>query len=159
HHCEVELCGRITSFGCHAIRLKRFVGIGWNTVAILILHAGIKLVFRGLAVPDVETSCKDEETRKQGVAHVRDSKSQQMPCQRRAAATRLMHSIAMKKRAVTTPDTTDFVPRLPLLLVLFVGSGCAALIYEIVWSQMLELVIGASAISMGVLLGTFMGGM
>src|SRR5437016_6832447 len=48
---------------------------------------------------------------------------------------------------------------LPLLLVLFVGSGCAALIYEIVWFQLLELVIGSSAVSMGVLLGTFMGGM
>src|SRR6185295_7196829 len=48
---------------------------------------------------------------------------------------------------------------LPLLLVLFVGSGCAALIYEIVWFQFLQLVIGSSAISLGVLLGTFMGGM
>ena len=48
---------------------------------------------------------------------------------------------------------------LPLLLLLFVGSGCAALIYEIVWFQLLELVIGSSAISLGVLLGTFMGGM
>ncbi len=48
---------------------------------------------------------------------------------------------------------------LPLLLVLFVGSGCAALIYEVVWFQLLELVIGSSAVSMGVLLGTFMGGM
>src|ERR1700720_2666372 len=48
---------------------------------------------------------------------------------------------------------------LPLLLLLFVGSGCAALIYEIVWFQLLELVIGSSAVSMGVLLGTFMGGM
>src|SRR5213078_1971121 len=48
---------------------------------------------------------------------------------------------------------------LPLLLVLFVGSGCAALIYEIVWFQLLQLVIGSSGISLGVLLGTFMGGM
>ena len=48
---------------------------------------------------------------------------------------------------------------LPLLLVLFVGSGCAALIYEIVWFQLLELVIGSSAVSLAVLLGTFMGGM
>src|SRR5262245_54847377 len=48
---------------------------------------------------------------------------------------------------------------LPALLVLFVGSGCAALIYEVVWFQLLELVIGSSAVSMGVLLGTFMGGM
>src|SRR4249920_2867020 len=48
---------------------------------------------------------------------------------------------------------------LPFLLILFVGSGCAALIYEIVWFQLLELVIGSSAVSLGVLLGTFMGGM
>ena len=39
------------------------------------------------------------------------------------------------------------------------GSGCAALIYEIVWLQLLQLVIGSSAVSLGVLLGTFMGGM
>ena len=45
------------------------------------------------------------------------------------------------------------------LLLLFVGSGCAALIYEVVWFQLLQMVIGASAISLGVLLGTFMGGM
>jgi spermidine synthase len=45
------------------------------------------------------------------------------------------------------------------LLLLFVGSGCAALIYEVVWFQLLQLVIGSSAVSMGVLLGTFMGGM
>src|SRR5918996_1085279 len=48
---------------------------------------------------------------------------------------------------------------LPALLLLFVGSGCAALIYEIVWFQLLQLVIGSSAVSLGVLLGTFMGGM
>ena len=45
------------------------------------------------------------------------------------------------------------------LILLFVGSGCSALIYEIVWFQLLELVIGASAVSMAVLLATFMGGM
>ncbi len=48
---------------------------------------------------------------------------------------------------------------MPLLLLLFIGSGCAALIYEIVWFQLLQLVIGSSIISLGVLLGTFMGGM
>ncbi|HEY3885269.1 MAG TPA: hypothetical protein VGL62_08690, partial [Vicinamibacterales bacterium] len=48
---------------------------------------------------------------------------------------------------------------LPALLMLFVGSGCAALIYEVVWLQLLQLVIGSSAVSMAVLLGTFMGGM
>src|SRR5437899_8094908 len=48
---------------------------------------------------------------------------------------------------------------LPVLLLLFAGSGCAALIYEIVWFQLLQLTIGSSAVSLGVLLGTFMGGM
>src|SRR5712672_491409 len=48
---------------------------------------------------------------------------------------------------------------LPALLLLFVGSGCAALIYEIVWFQLLQLVIGSSAISLGVLLGSYMGEM
>ena len=48
---------------------------------------------------------------------------------------------------------------LPALFVLFVGSGCAALMYEIVWFQLLQLVIGSSSISLGILLGTFMGGM
>ena len=48
---------------------------------------------------------------------------------------------------------------LPYLLLLFIGSGCAALIYEVVWFQLLELVIGSAAVSLGVLLGTFMGGM
>ena len=47
----------------------------------------------------------------------------------------------------------------PALIVLFIGSGCAALIYEVVWFQLLELVIGSSSVSLGVLLGTFMGGM
>ena len=48
---------------------------------------------------------------------------------------------------------------LPALVLLFLGSGCAALIYEIVWLQLLQLVIGSSSISLGILLGTFMGGM
>src|SRR5438270_10330134 len=60
-----------------------------------------------------------------------------------------------------TPLTDSSPPRrfLPVLLVLFVGSGCAALIYEVVWLQLLQLVIGSTAVSLGVLLGTFMGGM
>ena len=48
---------------------------------------------------------------------------------------------------------------LPWMLVLFASSGCAALIYEIVWFQLLQLIIGSSAISLGMLLGAFMGGM
>ena len=47
----------------------------------------------------------------------------------------------------------------PIVVLLFVGSGAAALIYEVVWFQQLELVIGSSSVSMGVILGTFMGGM
>src|ERR1039458_7463568 len=39
---------------------------------------------------------------------------------------------------------------LPLLLVLFACSGCSALIYEIVWYQLLQLVIGSTAVSLGV---------
>jgi spermidine synthase len=46
-----------------------------------------------------------------------------------------------------------------VLLVLFAGSGCSALIYEIVWYQLLQLVIGSTAVSLGVLLATFMGGL
>jgi len=48
---------------------------------------------------------------------------------------------------------------LPALLLLFIGSGCAALIYEVVWLQLLQLSVGSSAVSLGILLGTFMGGM
>ena len=54
-------------------------------------------------------------------------------------------------------STTGYLT--PALLLLFVGSGCSALIYEVVWFHILQLVIGASAISLAVLLGSFMGGM
>ena len=61
---------------------------------------------------------------------------------------------------LTAPTSRSASRRfLPGLLVLFVGSGCAAMIYEVVWLQLLQLVIGATAASLGVLLGTFMGGM
>ena len=46
-----------------------------------------------------------------------------------------------------------------ILLVLFAASGCAALIYEVVWYQLLQLAIGSTAISMGILLATYMGGL
>ena len=48
---------------------------------------------------------------------------------------------------------------LPVVALLFAASGCAALIYEIVWMQLLELVIGASAVSTALVLATFMGGL
>ena len=66
----------------------------------------------------------------------------------------------MNRPTVLPAAAPTLAPRyLYLLPLLFVGSGCAALIYEIVWFQLVELVIGSSAVSLGVLLGTFMGGM
>jgi len=60
----------------------------------------------------------------------------------------------------TGAPTSSAIDRaLPAMLALFVGSGAAALIYEVVWFQMLQLSLGSSAVSMGVLLGVFMGGM
>ncbi len=48
---------------------------------------------------------------------------------------------------------------MPVLLVLFIGSGCAALIYEIVWFELLRQVVGASSISLAIVLTSFMGGL
>lgn len=48
---------------------------------------------------------------------------------------------------------------LVLLLVLFAASGCAALIYELVWYQMLELAIGSQTVCLGFLLAAYMGGL
>src|SRR5678809_767189 len=64
-----------------------------------------------------------------------------------------------KRHAALLP--TPVPPRrlMPWLLLLFVGSGCAALIYEIVWLQLLQLVIGSSAVSLGLLLAAYMGGL
>ena len=39
------------------------------------------------------------------------------------------------------------------------ASGFSALVYEIVWYQLLQLTIGSTAVSLGVLLATFMGGL
>ncbi len=46
-----------------------------------------------------------------------------------------------------------------MLQVLFAVSGCAALIYQVVWFQLLSFAIGASALSLGVLLPTYLGGL
>ena len=48
---------------------------------------------------------------------------------------------------------------LDALVLLFVLSGTAALIYEVVWYQSLTLIVGSSAVSMAVVLATYMGGM
>jgi spermidine synthase len=47
----------------------------------------------------------------------------------------------------------------PALLLLFAGSGCSALIYEVAWYQVLQLALGSTAVSLGILLATFMGGL
>ncbi|HLK50655.1 MAG TPA: fused MFS/spermidine synthase, partial [Bryobacteraceae bacterium] len=57
-----------------------------------------------------------------------------------------------------TDSRTAGMARWPVLL-LFAGSGCAALIYEIVWFQLLQLAIGSTSVSTGILLATYMGGL
>ena len=60
--------------------------------------------------------------------------------------------------ALSAESSLHRSPRALLLPIVF-GSGAAALVYEVVWLQMLQLVIGSTAVSLGVLLGTYMGGM
>jgi spermidine synthase len=50
-------------------------------------------------------------------------------------------------------------PPVAVLAVLFAASGCSALIYEVVWFQWLEFIIGSSGVSLGILLAVFMGGL
>src|SRR5262245_8021758 len=45
------------------------------------------------------------------------------------------------------------------LLILLAASGCAALTYETIWFQLLQLVIGSSGVSLGLLLAAYMGGL
>ena len=61
--------------------------------------------------------------------------------------------------ATESTASTDASRHLPLLLLLFAGSGCSALIYETVWYQLLQLSIGSTSVSLGFLLATFMGGL
>jgi len=68
--------------------------------------------------------------------------------------------------SMTTPTQTPAEPAtvsgsrfVPVLLLLFAGSGCSALIYEVAWYQLLQLAIGSTSVSLGILLATFMGGL
>ena len=68
--------------------------------------------------------------------------------------------------AVPFPSESRIAPpsaiagrRAGVLLALFAASGCAALIYQVVWFQLLSFVIGASALSLGVLFPTYLGGL
>src|ERR1700739_580495 len=66
--------------------------------------------------------------------------------------------VPIENKAENKTATTKFSYLAPLL-ILFAASGCAALIYEIVWFQLLQLVIGSSAVSLGFLLAAYMGGL
>jgi spermidine synthase len=71
---------------------------------------------------------------------------------------------SVEQRVERTPDGVKSFPRgapwiFFALLALMAASGCAALIYEIVWLQLLQLAIGSSAVSLGLLLGAYMGGL
>ncbi|HKP62075.1 MAG TPA: fused MFS/spermidine synthase [Polyangiales bacterium] len=66
---------------------------------------------------------------------------------------------ARKQAAVKSAPLDPAQRRERLLLAMFLASGCAALIYEVVWVHLLRLVIGASALSVGIVLASFMGGM
>jgi spermidine synthase len=67
--------------------------------------------------------------------------------------------LASTKTLKPLPTAAGTQTQFPWLLVLFAGSGSAALIYEIVWFQLLQLVIGSSAVSLGLLLAAYMGGL
>jgi len=56
----------------------------------------------------------------------------------------------MEQVSTASPAPDRQSRRLPLLVLLFAGSGCSALIYEIVWFQLLQLAIGSTSVSMGV---------
>jgi len=60
----------------------------------------------------------------------------------------------LRARAETTAS-----PALSAAVALAAASGAAALIYELVWFQALGLAIGTSALSLGLLLTAFLGGM
>src|SRR5262245_29501367 len=63
-------------------------------------------------------------------------------------------------RATPVPaQATRSTPFTPSLRLLFAGSGCAALLYEVVWFHLLRLVLGCSSVSVAFLLASFMGGM
>ncbi|MCU1324640.1 MAG: Spermine synthase [Bryobacterales bacterium] len=67
----------------------------------------------------------------------------------------------MSPEVIVTPSSTSgTTPKhFSILLILFGLSGCAALIYEVVWYQSLQLAIGSTSVSLGVLLATYMGGL
>ena len=77
--------------------------------------------------------------------------AQSRPHSLKAAVPQILEPLA--DRTAPSPGTTAAV------LALFAASGCAALIYQVVWFEQLSLAIGSSALSLAVLLATFMGGL
>lgn len=65
----------------------------------------------------------------------------------------------MLPQAVPAVRSSVFSRSFPALLILFAASGCAALIYEVVWYQALQLALGSTTVSMGFLLAAYMGGL
>ena len=78
---------------------------------------------------------------------------------RRPSVIRREAAAAQPVEVVSKEPLAVSVSVFPWLLLLLAGSGCAALIYEIVWFQLLELVIGSSGVSLGLLLAAYMGGL
>ena len=72
----------------------------------------------------------------------------------------LRYAVRSLELSLTTasPQTRSIFP-LIVLLILFSASGMCALIYEVVWYQLLQLAIGSTSVSLGILLATFMGGL
>lgn len=65
----------------------------------------------------------------------------------------------MQLTAPAETATPSVSKHLPVLLILFAGSGCSALIYEVAWYQVLQLALGSTSVSLGILVATFMGGL
>ena len=58
-----------------------------------------------------------------------------------------------------SPATPASSKSASLLLILFTAGGCSALIYQVVWFQLLQLAIGSSSVSVGILLAVLIGGL
>ncbi|HEV3082166.1 MAG TPA: hypothetical protein VGY66_20455, partial [Gemmataceae bacterium] len=59
---------------------------------------------------------------------------------------------------MTASHARDFLHRLSLCALFFL-SGASALIYELVWQRLLNLVFGVSTLSVSAVLAAFMGGL
>jgi spermidine synthase len=67
----------------------------------------------------------------------------------------------MARAEAPTESSTTRAPRwlLPLLLILFFGSGACALVYQVMWLRLLSLVFGVTVYAASTVLAGFMGGL